>query len=247
MDELYWFLLILVITAVALFFFWLMFHSGSTIALIPGPEKLATASKTRFNLLLRRVYLVEEPKSEFGIRLFTDVLKGRCYDCDNDESFACESINCSSCHLPCPCRNCEKFKNRTQGLIVTRLHPNDLRRTYYLQTTPIIWLTSVAGRDYMDPAKLTLLTDFLVSSMEKSHNGIVLVDGIEYLVSSNDFNRVLRAIDRWTETAMMSSTRLIITLDPRAFDEKELAMLERNKEVVRPGAREAWRIIPEPI
>ncbi len=241
------FVLLFIVTAMMLYFASLMVRGRATIAASPGPERLATASKARFNLLLRRVYLVEEPKSEFAMNLFTDVLKGRCYDCDNDESFECESIDCSSCNLPCPCKDCEMYKSRTQGLIITRLHPKELRRNHFLQTTPIIWLSSVPGRDYMDPAKLSLLTDFLVSSMEKSHNGVVLVDGVEYLISSNDFQRVLRAIDRWTETAMTSSTRLIITIDPRAFDQKDVAMLERNKEVVRPGASEAWRIIPEPI
>jgi hypothetical protein len=45
----------------------------------------------------------------------------------------------------------------------------------------------------------------------------------------------LKAIDRWTETAMSRHTRLVITIDPRAFSEKELALLEKNKEVVRPS------------
>jgi archaellum biogenesis ATPase FlaH len=99
----------------------------------------------------------------------------------------------------------------------------------------------------MDPAKLSLLTDFLVNFMEKSHNGVILVDGIEYLITSNDFQRVLRAVDKLTETAMTSSIRLIVTLDPRALDEKDLAMFERDKEIVRPEASEPWKVIPEPI
>jgi hypothetical protein len=239
--------LMVTVTGVMLYFASLMILGSMSIAVAPAHEKMSSASKSKFRLLHRRVYLVEESKPAFGMDLFTDSLKGRCFDCADDESFACESLDCGNCSLPCPCKKCKKYKTRTQGLIVTRLFPKDVRKKYFLQTTPIIWLSTVAGKDNMDPAKLSLLTDFLINSMEKTQNGVVLVDGIEYLITSNDFHRVLRAIDRWSETAMASATRLIISVDPRAFDEKDLAMLERNREVVRPEASEPWKVIPEPI
>ncbi len=239
--------LVVAITGVMLYFSSLMVRGRFIFSVEPVTERLASAAKAKYNLLLRRVYLVEEAKPDFSLKLFADILKGRCYDCEDDQSFPCESLDCGACALPCPCKKCKKYPSRIQGLIVTRLYPKEVRKRLYLQTTPVLWLSTVPGRDNMDPAKLSLLTDFLVVSMEKSQNVVVLVDGIEYLITSNDFVRVLRSIDRWAETAMTSSARLIITLDPNAFDERELAMLERNKEVVRPGAKEAWRVIPEPI
>jgi hypothetical protein len=39
----------------------------------------------------------------------------------------------------------------------------------------------------------------------------------------------------------------MITVDPRSFERRELALLERNREVVRPDAKEPWKIIPEPV
>jgi hypothetical protein len=213
----------------------------------PSAERLVSGSKATYKLLHRRVYLVEEAKPTFSMQLFSDILKGRCFDCEDDESFMCESIACNTCNLPCPCRPCTKYQSRTQGLMITRQLPKDVRRKHFLQTTPVIWLSSVAGKDNMDPAKLSLLTDFLDNFMEKSQNGVVLVDGLEYLTTTNDFQKVMRAVDRWTETAMMSKSSLIITVDPRAFEERDLALLERNREVVIPGASEHWRIMPESV
>ncbi|HEX9908333.1 MAG TPA: DUF835 domain-containing protein [Thermoplasmata archaeon] len=210
-------------------------------------ERLVSSTKSKYKLQRRYVYLVEEQKPEFSFQLFADILKGRCFDCEDDDSFICESLDCSACKLPCPCRMCMKYKTRPHGLIVSRQNPARVRSKYFIQTTPIIWLSSLAGRDNMDPGKLSVLTDQLVGFMERSENGVILVDGIEYLVTANDFSRVLKAIDRWTETGMMGSSRLILSIDPRSFDPKELAMLERNKEVVRPDANETWKIIPEPI
>ncbi|MBU0624518.1 MAG: DUF835 domain-containing protein [Candidatus Thermoplasmatota archaeon] len=213
----------------------------------PVSEKLGSSHKTMYKLLHKYVYLVEEAKPEFSFKMFSDILKGRCFDCENDESFLCESLDCGSCKLPCPCSKCSKYQSRPQGFVLTRQFPKDVRAKYFLQTTPIMWLSTVSGTDNMDPAKMSLLTDYLVNFMEKSHNGAILVEGLEYLVTTNDFSRVLRAVDRWTETAMVSNSKLIISVDPRSFDEKELAMLERNRETVRPDASETWKIIPEPV
>jgi hypothetical protein len=213
----------------------------------PAPEKLVSSAKTKFRLLHRRVYLVEEAKPDFSMKLFADILKGRCWDCEDDESFACESLVCGTCNLPCPCKECKKYKSRTQGLMITRQFPKEVRRRHFLQTTPIIWLSQVVGNETMDPSKLNLLTEYLVNFMEKSQNGVILVDGIEYLVTSSDFNRVLKAIDRWTETAMATANKLILSINPKAFDRRDLALLERNREVVRPEAPEPWQVFPERI
>ena len=222
--------------------------SGQMVMTVsPASEAARSSEKASYRLLHRHVYLVEEEKPNFSFEIFADILKGRCFDCMNDDAFPCESLECSACKLPCPCRTCTKYKSRPQGMVVTRQYPNDVREDHYLQTTPIIWLSTVAGKDNMDPAKLNLLTDYLVNFMDRSHNGVVLVDGLEYLVTSNDFTRVLKAIDRWTESAMTSDCRLILSLDPRTFDQRELALLEKNKEVVRPDAKEKWQVIPERI
>jgi hypothetical protein len=207
--------------------------SGRMVMMMPTAEVAVSSSKAAYELLHRRIYLIEEEKPELSFDIFADILKGRCFDCENDQSFPCESLDCRHCMLPCPCRECKKYSSRAQGLIVTRQYPDDIRSQFYLQTTPIVWLSTVAGKDNLDPAKLSLLTDMLANFMEKSENGVILVDGIEYLMTSNEFSRVLKAIDRWSEIAMTSSTRLIISVDPRAFDPRELAMLEKNTEIIR--------------
>jgi len=200
----------------------------------PVAEPLSKGSKSKYKLREGRVYIVEEKQPHFSFTLFSEILRSRCHDCANDDSFACESLDCSKCTLPCPCKGCGLFEGRTRGLVVTRRHPNEVRMEYLIQTTPVIWLSSIPGKDNMDPSKLGLLTDVIIDFLEKSVNGVVLVEGLEYLVTSNDFQKVLRVIDRWSEVVMARSSRLVMSLDPRAFDPKELALIERNREIVKP-------------
>jgi archaellum biogenesis ATPase FlaH len=63
---------------------------------------------------------------------------------------------------------------------------------------------------------------------------VILLDGIEYLVSNNDFNKVLRVIDQVNDHISQCKALMIIPVDPRAFEQKELALLERNMEKISP-------------
>jgi hypothetical protein len=61
----------------------------------------------------------------------------------------------------------------------------------------------------------------------------VLVEGVEYVITFNDFKKVLKSLDSLNETTWVTKSRLMIFVDPRAFDEKELALLERDRKVVK--------------
>ncbi|HEX9906918.1 MAG TPA: DUF835 domain-containing protein [Thermoplasmata archaeon] len=123
------------------------------------------------------------------------------------------------------------------GLAVSRQHPDLIRQKYGLEATPIYWLATRAGDDVIAPTNLNILTHTLTKFIDGSPHGVVLLDGIEYLVSNNDFNKVLRVIDQVNDHVAQSKCVMIIPIDPRAFDVKELALLERNTEKVAGGAK----------
>ena len=120
-----------------------------------------------------------------------------------------------------------------RGLMVTREYPENIRNSYNIQVTPIIWLTEMAGERRVAPTSLAVLTDTIIRFMESNPNSIVLLEGIEYLITFNDFKKVLRYLDSLNETTWMTKARLLIAINPKAYDEKELALLERDRKVVR--------------
>lgn len=120
-----------------------------------------------------------------------------------------------------------------RGLMVTRAFPDEVRKQHGLHATPIVWLTESVGELRIAPTSLAVLTDALMRFMENNHNSIVLVEGLEYAVTFNDFRKVLRSLDLLNETAWITKARLIIAVNPDAFDEKERALLERDRTVLR--------------
>lgn len=119
------------------------------------------------------------------------------------------------------------------GLVITREFPDSIRKKYNLQVTPIIWLTESPGERRIAPTSLAVITDTVVRFMESNPNSIAIFEGIEYIVTYNEFRKVLRSLDSLNETAWMTKGRLLLAVNPKAFDEKELALLERDRKVLR--------------
>jgi hypothetical protein len=105
-----------------------------------------------------------------------------------------------------------------------------VREKYGLENTPVYWLATRAGDKVISPTNLGILTHMLVKFTEDTSNGVILLDGIEYLVSNNDFTKVLKMIDQVSDNISQSPCSMIIPVDPRAFDQRQLALLERNME-----------------
>ncbi|HYM39913.1 MAG TPA: DUF835 domain-containing protein, partial [Thermoplasmata archaeon] len=57
---------------------------------------------------------------------------------------------------------------------------------------------------------------------------VILLDGLEYLMINNDFPRILHFLEYVNEQVAMKRAVLILSVDDRAFEPKELALIERN-------------------
>jgi two-component system cell cycle response regulator len=124
----------------------------------------------------------------------------------------------------------EDHSVKVVGLAISRQHPDLIKQKYGLEETPIYWLATRTGQDVISPTNLGILTHTMIRFIEENASGVILLDGLEYLVSNNDFNKVLRVIDQVNDQISQSTALMIIPVDPRAFDPKELALLERNVE-----------------
>ncbi|MDD1768977.1 MAG: DUF835 domain-containing protein [Methanomassiliicoccales archaeon] len=126
----------------------------------------------------------------------------------------------------------DQVTHKIQGLCVTRQHPDIIRKEWGLEKTPIIWLSNQLGKVYVNPTNIGILSDTIIRFVEKSGDSIVLIDGVEFLMVNNDFTKVLRMIHHITEAVMEYKSRLLVSVDPRALDTREMALLERNMEII---------------
>jgi Na+/proline symporter len=80
----------------------------------------------------------------------------------------------------------DQITHGVEGLCITRLDPEEVRRKWGFKETPIIKLSDARGSDrYISPKNLPLLFMTIKSFVESSRNSIVLIDSIEHLVREN--------------------------------------------------------------
>ncbi|MBN2517232.1 MAG: DUF835 domain-containing protein [Candidatus Altiarchaeota archaeon] len=119
------------------------------------------------------------------------------------------------------------------GLAITRMHPKKIREKYGLRKTPIVWLTNVnSDVESIYPTDLEQLSLVISKFVSKATNGIVYLEGIEYLVTNNSFNRLLHMIEFVRDKVSTTSSSLVISITPLSLDQKDLKLLEREMDHV---------------
>ncbi len=124
----------------------------------------------------------------------------------------------------------EDFTEHSQGLYVTRMHPPRLKEMLNLRDSAVIWLSHTPGKNNCNPTALSGLTKHLFGVLKEK--GIVLLDGLEYLVIQNGFDHTLKFVEHLNEFNMQNKGVVLIPINPFAFSPKDLALLERNLEVL---------------
>jgi len=118
------------------------------------------------------------------------------------------------------------------GLCVTRQFPDKVREMFDLKDTRVLWLSHTPGKDHHNPTSIGTLATIISSFIERYKKCVVLIDGLEYLVINNGFQQVLRFVEHINEQVMQSQSTTLIPISPSAFSEKELALVERNVQVI---------------
>ena len=116
------------------------------------------------------------------------------------------------------------------GLVVSRTNPKILNRSYGLGAGGSVWLT---GKEVKDEMTTVLpILEFIMSLyeeyIEKNDQSVILLDGLEYLLTNNKFNSVLRFIRQLVDNISQTECILMVALSPDALDSTEVTLLEKD-------------------
>lgn len=119
------------------------------------------------------------------------------------------------------------------GLVITRTYPKRIQQVYQLEKTPMVWLSKNETEDsVISGSNLGGLLHAITEFVEKSKTSIIILDGLEFLVTVNGFNRCIQFMNDLFEIIMTNEAILVIPVNPEALEPKELAILERSTEEV---------------
>lgn len=129
------------------------------------------------------------------------------------------------------------MEQKLPGLVVTRQYPERVRRERGLTDVRILWLSHTPGEDFHNPTAIGTLAKVLQKFVEDNNGeGVVLLDGLEFLIINNGFLQTLMFVEHVNEFIMQHRATVLLPVSPDTLEEKELALLERNIKVLESPA-----------
>src|SRR5213076_3293490 len=112
------------------------------------------------------------------------------------------------------------------GFCISRIHPDKVRTRFGLAEVP--------GEDHFSANAMASVARAVQQFIqEHGSSGLVLIDGLEYVILHNGFQPTLLAfVEHLNEFAMGTQAVVLIAFRPQTLDPRELALLERNLQVL---------------
>jgi len=125
-----------------------------------------------------------------------------------------------------------KMDDGVAGLVITRMNPKRIRDEFKVPPE-ILWLTDKdSSQEKTIPPSLEMLIHVIQEFISSEEKTMIVLDGIQYLVSSTNFEAVLRFLRSLIDEISESNAILAISLSPETMKQQEVSILEREMEVL---------------
>lgn len=127
-----------------------------------------------------------------------------------------------------------------RGLCISRTHPDTLKQKYGFEAESL-WLTKTEtaeppketkGVEYVSPNNLAHLASAVRDFLSNGPDGAVIIEGLEYLTTQNDFKSVLRFFQLINEQVVLDKGYLLVPVDEGTMDSKDFSLIEREMSQV---------------
>jgi hypothetical protein len=133
----------------------------------------------------------------------------------------------------------QRLMDGAKTLCILRSHPDNIKTKYGIECQ-MIWLTKTEACpvddcqqtriEFVSPTELPRLNSLIKAFLSESRGGVILLEGLEYLITQNDFKSVLKFIQGVKDQVILTKGIFLVPFDPTVLDPKDLKALERETE-----------------
>jgi GAF domain-containing protein len=128
----------------------------------------------------------------------------------------------------------DQISHGIPGFCVTRLPLEKIKEKYRFEKTPVLSLSHMAAKDNVDPTDMGKLVHIVSEFLNMAEGGSVLLDGLEYLITENDFLKVIKFLHSLADAITTYRGRLLLSMNPEAFSAVELNIIKREFTILAP-------------
>ena len=125
-----------------------------------------------------------------------------------------------------------------KGLCITRVNPLTISEMAKDRDVAMYWLTTAekvreTKYGFISPTDLADLASTILAFCSKNKHGIALLQGVEYLISQNNFNSILKMVQRINDQVVLTRAILLLSVNPQSMDPRDYSNLlkEMTQEI----------------
>ena len=120
------------------------------------------------------------------------------------------------------------------GLCISRSSPDKMIKEHGVTKGEFIWMTTnTVGFDRcVNPTNISMLHMAFMDFIRTTPRGIITLEGVEYLVSNNGFDPILRLLHALNDKITVSNAVLLVTMDEQTLAPREMRILEKDFDKV---------------
>jgi hypothetical protein len=127
------------------------------------------------------------------------------------------------------------MKQGAKGLSISTTFPDKLRKEHEMTQADVIWLTdtSVSDQKTLNPHRLEFEMMRMYSSFVKNNpKSAVILDGFEYLVVENGFDKVFKFIKKVNDLSSVNNATLFVPIGTTSLEQDQLGTLKKEFDKV---------------
>ncbi|MFW6376088.1 MAG: DnaA ATPase domain-containing protein, partial [Thermoplasmatota archaeon] len=123
----------------------------------------------------------------------------------------------------------KKIDNENERFVISRLNPRRIKDEFELEDSEVKWLTDKESEKYDTISPNLERLSWLLEKKSKK-DSVILLDGLEYLISNVNFEASLKFIRHMVDIVSETESIFLMIVNPNALEEKEISILEREMD-----------------
>ncbi len=127
------------------------------------------------------------------------------------------------------------LKNGGTGLSISTTFPDKLKKEHDMEKADVIWLTdtTVADKKTINPHRLEFeMMRMYAAFVKSSPKSAIILDGFEYLVVENGFDKVFKFIKKINDLSSVNNATLIVPIGTSSLEPDQLGTLKKEFDKV---------------
>lgn len=126
----------------------------------------------------------------------------------------------------------QELKGNKKGLCITREPPDNVIKRHRLPETTHYWIITRKRDGAINPLHLNKMRKLIDSFVKMNKDSIVFIDGIEYLITMNDYSKVIDFLEKVGKSIERKGANCIIPIDARTLKEEELRRIKTQFQLL---------------